>query len=44
MKAYEYDDGILPTIRFVTKDGNELREIHQSQNNSQHWDWFDLEP
>jgi hypothetical protein len=38
-ESEEYDDGILPTIRFVNKNGFELREIHQSQNNGQHWDW-----
>jgi len=38
-KAQQYDEGIKPTIRFTGLDGNQLYEIHQSENESQNWYW-----
>jgi hypothetical protein len=33
------DTGRYPTVRFSSAAGIDVREIHQSQNNSQHWYW-----
>jgi hypothetical protein len=38
-ESRQYDEGILPTVRFTDPAGGELREIHQSANNDQNWDW-----
>jgi hypothetical protein len=37
--SHDYDDGILPTIRFTDSSGAALREIHRSQAHAQNWDW-----
>ncbi|MFI5938350.1 hypothetical protein [Actinoplanes sp. NPDC051494] len=37
--AAKYDTGILPTVAFTDPAGTEIREIHQSQSNTQNWDW-----
>ncbi|GAA2574995.1 hypothetical protein GCM10010435_58520 [Winogradskya consettensis] len=35
----KYDTGVLPTVAFTDPAGTAFREIHQSQSNSQNWDW-----
>ncbi|WP_163509423.1 hypothetical protein [Fodinicola acaciae] len=35
--SHQYDNGVLPTVAFT---GSGLREIHQSQSNSQNWQWL----
>ncbi len=35
----QYDEGIEPTIRFISKNSSTLLEVHKSQNTGQHWDW-----
>lgn len=35
----QFDTGTNPTIRFVDKDANVLREIHRSETTGLSWDW-----
>jgi hypothetical protein len=35
----KYDSGVLPTVGFTDPAGTAVREIHQSQGNSQNWNW-----
>ena len=35
----KFDDGLRPSIRFDSLDGDELREIHKSEDNNQLWYW-----
>jgi hypothetical protein len=37
--SHQYDKGVQPTLAFTDPAGTTLREIHQSQNNSQNWTW-----
>jgi hypothetical protein len=37
--SHQYDKGVVPTLAFTNTAGTTLREIHQSQNNSQNWTW-----
>ena len=37
--ATRYDTGTLPSIAFPDPAGTTVREIHQSQNNGQNWNW-----
>jgi hypothetical protein len=38
--ATKYDTGVLPTIAFPDRTTSAVREIHQSQNNGQDWNWI----
>lgn len=33
------DNGLKPSLRFVAKDKNEVREVHKSPLNGKHWYW-----
>jgi hypothetical protein len=37
--SHDYDNGVLPTIRFQSLAGVSLREIHRSQAHAQNWQW-----
>ncbi len=37
--AAKYDTGVLPSVAFTDPATSSFREIHQSQGNTQNWDW-----